>query len=547
MTATDTTNEAAQEYGEVFTRRWVVELILDLIGYTPDRDLATMTAVEPSCGSGAFIGPMVERLSESLRRHGRGIQEAGQALQVFDLLPHHVETCTTLAQRLLTNDGWDPELSSKIAHEWMASADYLLTDHPEGFADFVVGNPPYIRMDDMNPEVVATYRSRCSTMSGRTDIYIGFFEVGLRSLKPGGVLGYICADRWMRNQYGKQLRRLLSTSYNLATTIVAHDVDAFEEQVSAYPAITIITNEPQGATHLVTTTGAFDEDDARRVVSWLMSKQSVSESQSFSAARLPTWNWGEQSWPSGSPAQLALLEDLNERFGPLEDKATGTRIGIGVATGSDQVFVVGADADVEAERLLPLVMSRDTKSGQVKWQGAHLVNPWEPDGSLVELSKYPRLRRYFEHHRDLVGSRNVAKRDDKRWYRTIDKVEHSLTARPKLLFPDMKMSAHPTLEPGGLYPHHNLYFIVSDEWDLEVLGGLLLSKVAEFFISAYAVRMRGGTLRFQAQYLRRIRVPKPKDIEAVTAAALAEAFRTRDQAAATRAALSAYGLTELPT
>ena len=45
------------EHGAVFTRRWVVELILDLAGYTPDKDLGGMVAVEPSCGAGAFWFP----------------------------------------------------------------------------------------------------------------------------------------------------------------------------------------------------------------------------------------------------------------------------------------------------------------------------------------------------------------------------------------------------------------------------------------------------------------------------------------------------------
>ncbi|WP_322752993.1 hypothetical protein [Frankia sp. Cas3] len=76
--------------------------------------------------------------------------------------------------------------------------------------------------------------------------------------------------------------------------------------------------------------------------------------------------------------------------------------------------------------------------------------------------------------------------------------------------------------------------------------GLLLSKVAEAFVTAYAVKMRGGTLRFQAQYLRRIRVPDPLEISKVGCIALADAFDRRDVAAATRVALRAYGLTELP-
>ena len=66
----------------------------------------------------------------------------------------------------------------------------------------------------------------------------------------------------------------------------------------------------------------------------------------------------------------------------------------------------------------------------------------------------------------------------------------------------------PVLDRGETYPHHNLYFIQSDEWDLEVLGGLLMSAVGQFFVESYGVRMRGGYWRFQAQYLRRIRVPE---------------------------------------
>jgi adenine-specific DNA-methyltransferase len=50
-----------QNRGEVFTRRWVVEVLLDLTGYTTDRDLGRMHLLDPSCGSWALLGPAVER------------------------------------------------------------------------------------------------------------------------------------------------------------------------------------------------------------------------------------------------------------------------------------------------------------------------------------------------------------------------------------------------------------------------------------------------------------------------------------------------------
>lgn len=81
---------------------------------------------------------------------------------------------------------------------------------------------------------------------------------------------------------------------------------------------------------------------------------------------------------------------------------------------------------------------------------------------------------------------------------------------------------------------------------MEVLGGLLSSRVALFFVWSYAVKMRGGYLRFQAQYLRRIRLPSPDAISAKLAKALKTAFKGRDFARLDVLALEAYGLDALP-
>lgn len=119
---------------------------------------------------------------------------------------------------------------------------------------------------------------------------------------------------------------------------------------------------------------------------------------------------------------------------------------------------------------------------------------------------------------------------------------HSLVAKPKLYIADIKDEFNPVLDRGETYPHHNLYFIISNSWDLEVLGGLLLSSVAQLFIEAYGVRMRGGYLRFQAQYLRRVRVPNPRVIDQDMSRELVDAFRTRDRARASRLAFNLYGV-----
>jgi hypothetical protein len=352
----------------------------------------------------------------------------------------------------------------------------------------------------------------------------------------------------MRNQYGQRLRSMVTEGFSVDTVIEMHDVDAFEDEVSAYPSITVLRRASQGTAIVATAKRGFDETGARRVRMWARSKNGVKLSDpTCEAARLPAWFGDVASWPSGSPERLAVVARLERDLPTLEDGATGTRVGIGVATGADRVFLTTDRTLLEKDRLVPLAMARDTASGELHWSGHYLVDPWDGDsGALVSLDDYPRLKTYFEENAAALLKRNVAGRRPQQWYRTIDRVAHSLTAKPKLLIPDIKAAIHPVLDPGELYPHHNLYWVTSEAWDPQVLGGLLLSSVAQMFVECYAVKMRGGYLRFQAQYLRRIRVPRHDLVSSRASRELASAFEARDVERATAAALDAYGLEQLP-
>jgi hypothetical protein len=530
------------EYGEVFTRRWVVETILDLVGYTADVDVSNKTLVEPSIGSGAFLVPIVERLVASAAQHGVPLETLSNALRGYDLQAGHVETSRERIVSVLESAGTSRSVATDLAKTWIHKADFLL-DESGLQADFVVGNPPYIRTEDLDDEKEATYRARWKTMKGRADIFVGFYERSLTILRPGGILGFICADRWMRNQYGSALRALIGDRFAVETLWQMHDVDAFEAEVSAYPAITVLSNSRQNHVTVLETNSTFDRSDAIEAVKFVQSEDDQHSGDGWSGVRLSDWFKGPDLWPSGGPERIRLLEELAERFPTLEETGGDTKIAIGLATGADAAYIVDADSDtdIEPDRLLPLVMSDDIRSGRLSRPAKALINPWDPQGNLVELTQYPRMEKALRAHPAVLG-RYVARKNPKAWHRTIDKVNPGIAQRPKLLLQDMKAQITPVLEPGGYYPHHNLYYVTSTGWDLEVLGGLLLSSIAQAFIESYGVRMRGGTLRFQAQYLRKIRVPAPESIKPEVARRLKEAFRSRDRDAATVAAEIAYEL-----
>jgi len=543
MDLADRIPDPGGDYGEVFTRRWVVEMILDLVGYVAERDLASCVLVEPSCGTGAFLVPIVERLIDSARAHGHELDSLAPAIRAFDLLDANADRARKAVTNCLADAGLPHVRAEAMAEAWISTEDFLLHDHAASDVDFVVGNPPYIRLENVPRNVMDAYRRQCPTMRGRADIYVGFIERGLDLLCPGGTLGFICADRWMHNQYGSQLRDLVSRSYAVETVITMHDVDAFEADVSAYPAVIVLRNGEQSDANVVDTTASFGPASATRVAEWANGrKRRAATGRGFEGSRLEGWFSGDELWPTGSPTRLAIIKDLESRFPLLEDPGTKTRVGIGVATGCDEVYITDDANIVEEDRLLPLLQASDITSGAADWSGSFLINPWDRSG-LVDLERHPRLGDYL---RQRLRGRHVARRRPTQWYRTIDRVDPDLQARPKLVIPDLKAAAHPVLDEGICYPHHNLYYVVSDRWDLEVLGGLLLSDVTNLFVGSYCVKMRGGCYRFQAQYLRRLRVPVCSSVRPADRRALARAFRARDVEAATATAARLFGLERLP-
>lgn len=246
---------AGEPKGVIYTRPWVVDLILDLGGYRVTDDLAARYAVEPSAGEGAFLVPMVRRLLGSLDLHGRSLVDARTALHAYELDRASAARTTALLIHELEQWGATPAKAESVARGWVSVGDYLFDSRGDQPADLVVGNPPYIRYDDLPAEVVAAYRQLYPTMVGRCDIYVGFIEAGIRQLRAGGALAFICADRWMRSAYGAQLRHLVTERFGVEAVIEMHAAPAFESDVAAYPAIIVIRRGPQGEA-LVASAGA---------------------------------------------------------------------------------------------------------------------------------------------------------------------------------------------------------------------------------------------------------------------------------------------------
>ncbi|MDE2774274.1 MAG: Eco57I restriction-modification methylase domain-containing protein [Gemmatimonadota bacterium] len=526
--------------GAVFTRREVVEFILDLVGFTAERPLYDKTLLEPSFGEGDFLFVAVERLLDAWHRQGKpgGIRNLVSCIRGVEL---HRKTFESTRQKLLQQlrgAGLSQTEAMMLCGRWLVHGDFLLAELPPEFA-FVVGNPPYVRQELIPDALLTEYRARYTTVFDRADLYIPFIERSMKLLATEGKAGIICADRWVKNRYGGPLRKLVAERFHLAIYVDMVDTPAFHSEVTAYPAIFVIKRGKDGSTRI-----ARRPEISSKALTSLAGQLVRNETPKPGGAVSEVTGVVSEAepWILDHPDRLKLVRQMERRLPSLEE--AGCRVGIGVATGADRAFIGPYDGlDVEEDRKLPLATTRDIRTGRVQWRGLGVVNPFADKGGLVNLAHYPRLQRYLEERREMIAGRHVARKQPANWYRTIDRIHPPLATTPKLLIPDIKGEAQVVHEEGRLYPHHNLYFVTSSEWDLRALQAVLLSGLTALFITAYSTRMRGGYLRFQAQYLRRIRLPHWSCVPRSAATALIDASASGDIDACNQAVFTLYGLT----
>ena len=527
--------------GAIYTRREVVDFMLDLIGYTDDQPLHEYQLLEPSVGHGDFLLPAVDRLLTAFRRAGgdpkHAVEQLSDCLLGVEIHRASFAEVTRLLDQSLQQHGLSAVQRRKLCDQWLYQGDFLQLPHTRRFTH-IVGNPPYVRQEMIADVLMAEYRRRFQTIYDRADLYVPFIEQSLFLLQPTGRLGFICADRWIKNRYGGPLRKFVAQHFHLQHFVDMVDTPAFHSDVIAYPAIVVIGREPSGPTR-VALRPAIDRESLATLAKAMTARKLGNDPRVAEVAHAAV---GSEPWVLEASAQLAVVRRIEASFPLLE--AAGCKVGIGVATGADQVFIGKYDElDVEPDRKLPLAMTRDILSGEVRWRGLGVINPFGPGGKLVSLAEYPRLAAYLEKHGAAIRARHVSKKNPQGWFRTIDRIYPKLAAIPKLLIPDIKGSAHIVYEDGQLYPHHNLYFVISDTWDLHALQAVLLSDVTKMFILLYSTKMRGGYLRFQAQYLRRLRLPEWSAVPKKLQQQLIAAGKARDPGACNATANALYQLT----
>lgn len=482
------------QQGDVFTLPVVVSFMLDEVGYTADADLSNISIFEPSCGEGEFVVEIVSRLYESSIKNNFDFLSAFKK-NVFasEIDGEKMNVCIDRLQKKFH--------LPKTAFNNFFVEDFLLSRH--AMVDIIVGNPPYIRYEEIPTKLLSVYKDLFQCFYYRADMYILFYEKSLLMLSNSGKLCFISPNRWLKNTYGKKLRIMIENSFKLMEIVDLEDADAFQEKVIAYPSIALISNQrPENVVK-------YSKIDT---IAQLGHKKST----------LLSMNGEDGDWTTMfSKEDYPNLVTIEEQ---------GFKIGIGVATGNDSVYVSSQFKGIlEDQVLLPCINAQNLKGNTMKWDGRYLLNPYDENGKLIDLSLYPKTKNYLTNHFEELAKRHKAKKNPNKWYATIDKVDINLKTRPKVLLPDISGNRYIFVDDGKFYPQHNIYYIVGgDLRELKLLAALLMSKQIRQQLDKIANHMNGGYARWQSQYLKRLRLPVIKYISSEYGNLLLNAYNHKD-------------------
>lgn len=203
-----TNSHGAAKNGQHMTPQYIVDFMLNNIGYNGEQILRKKI-MEPSFGDGVFLCEIVRRLICVAKGEKFNNGQIANLLQnnIFGIEKDEnlYLACISNLNRVLAKEhivgvNWKKNLKKGDTLE-------LFYSTLNSF-DYVVGNPPYIRIHDMSE------KSRKATeklwfSQGMQDLYISFYEMGIRMLRSNGVMSYISPNSFLKNASQKQFRQYL--------------------------------------------------------------------------------------------------------------------------------------------------------------------------------------------------------------------------------------------------------------------------------------------------------------------------------------------------
>ena len=355
-----------------------------------------------------------------------------------------------------------------------------------GGFDAVVGNPPYVRQEQLGG--AKPFLARYEVYHGAADIYVYFYEMGHRLVRTAGYFGMITSNKFTRSGYGAPLRTWLENNAYLKQLIDFGDLPVFPE-AAAYPLIFISQNELRDG----------------RLTSYTPIKsldfESLAGAVDANVVELPPSAFAGESWTLASTREQSVLQKMQTNSVALGDYITN-KIQYGVKTGFNKAFFIDqetrdkliAEDAKSAEIIKPLLVGEDIGRYAVDYKNRYLI--WTYIG--VPIDRYPAIFAHLNQFRS-----QLEKRWDKgkHWWELRSCDYYDKLEKPKIVLPDIAATCRFAYDDNGAYLGNTTYFL--PETSFFLLALLNSAAIFGWYRNQLAV-YRGGYLRFFDQYLKNI-------------------------------------------
>ncbi len=527
-----------KEQGIYYTPTYIVEYIVrntlgEILKKKKLKDIEKIKVLDMACGSGSFLLKAFDAIDLYYQKHDReyaqtkldlehetaritkkikilknniyGVDLDPKAVEIaqLNLLLKTAETrhrLPDLRDSIKCGNSLisDPADAGERAFDWNEEfADVM----KEGGFDVIVGNPPYVRQEELLP-IKPYLQANYETYHGTADLFVYFFERELKMLKEGGYFGMIVSNKWLKAGYGLPLRRFLS-KFHIEQFIDFGDLKVFES-ATTYPCIIIIkkVNKPNSKIK-VCNVKTLDFGSLEEYV----------KGNHFSVNQK---SLDDRGWNFQKSENAGVLLKIKKVCVPLSEYVD-ENVFRGVLTGLNKAFIIDErtrndlihEDPKSAEIIKPFLTGNEIRRYGIESKGRYLI--FTRRG--VDIERYPAIKKHLERFKkELTPKKSTSQTIGRKpgnyaWYEIQDVIAyHKEFKKPKLVYG--KITTHPrfTIDRSGYLVNDSNFFFPSIDY---ALLSILNSKIGWFLIKNTCTEVRGG-YQLIWKYFKNVLIPKAK-------------------------------------
>ena len=504
------------------------------------KALGSIRVLDPACGSGAFLIEAFDQLYTTYQASNDRLEELSGQPTLFDLdrqiLQNNlygvdlnaeaVQICqlslwvkTAARGKVLTSLDKTICQGNSVIHDgdvhpkafnWKAEFPEVFE---QGGFDVVVGNPPYVRQELLKP-YKPYFQNAYESFHGMADLYVYFYELGIRVLKPGGLLSFIVTNKWMKAGYGEALRRFFGEKAWIESVVdFGHAKQIFEE-ADVFPSIIVARKpddrpEPKNARICSIPREQLRIDDLSSQI----------DQDGFAVERR---RFGSGAWLLEPSGVEELMGKICRTGVPLREFA-GISPYRGVTTGLNKAFLIDTPT---YKRLI----EADPRSGEIikPYLRGQDITRWTPNFAGewmifarrgIDIEAYPEVKKHLSNYRrelepkpqDWQGDRWLGRKGGLyKWYELQDPIAfYEEFEKPKIYYQEIQFYPNYAFDKSYMYGNNKTSFIASE--DMYLLG-VLNSPLLWWYNWRYLPHMKDEALAPMGYLVENIPIVRPTDL-----------------------------------